>query len=71
MEGEIKKTSDGYLVTGRAISTLERYEEEERRHIQAVKLQRGMLLLTIIIIIVSLLQSDLIKLPTLINLSND
>jgi hypothetical protein len=55
-------------VTSKAITTLERYEEEERRHIQAVKLQRKMLYLTFILILVGLLQAGVIKLPTIIDL---
>lgn len=67
--GELRKVNYEYVVTGKAISTLERYEEEERRHIEAVKLQRRMVILTLILVVVGLLQADLIKLPTLIDFS--
>ncbi len=69
--GELRKVNQEYIVTGKAISTLERYEEEERRHIQSVKLQRRMVILTLILVLVGLLQAGLIKLPTLLDLSNN
>lgn len=67
--GEIKKESHNskYKVLGKAIVTLEKYEEEDRRHVRTVKLQRGMLWLTIIIALASLIQSEIIKIPTLID----
>jgi len=69
--GELRKVNQEYVVTGIAISTLERYEEEERRHIQSVKLQRKMVILTVILVLVGLLQAGLIKLPTLLDFSNN
>ncbi|MCK4828478.1 hypothetical protein KA005_72780 [bacterium] len=68
--GELQNINDEYVVTGKAISTIEKYEEEERRHVEAVKLQRKMVYLTIILAFVALVQSGLIKLPTLLDLSN-
>lgn len=69
--GEIEKISNEYVVTGRALSTLEKWEEEERRHTEAVKLQRKMFWLAIIALIFAVVQSGLIKLPTLINFSKN
>lgn len=67
--GEIDKINNEYVVTGKAISTLEKYEEEERRHTEAVKLQRKMFWLAIIALIFAIVQSGLIKLPTLMDFS--
>lgn len=67
---DLRKVNHEYVVTGKAISTIEKYEEEERRHVEAVKLQRKMVYLTIILAFVALVQSGLIKLPTLLDLSN-
>jgi hypothetical protein len=67
---ELRKVNDEYVVTGKAISTIEKYEEEERRHTEAVKLQKMMVVLTIILALVAIVQSGLIKLPTLLDLSN-
>lgn len=38
--GELSRVNDEYVVTGGAISTIEKYEEEERRHTEAVKVQK-------------------------------
>lgn len=54
-------------MTGKAISTLERYEEEEWRHTEAVKLQKKMVWLTIILAFVAMIQAGLIRLPALID----
>jgi len=68
--GEIEKVNNNYVVTGKAISTIEKYEEEERRHTEAVKLQRKMLWLTIIAVIFAIVQSGVIKLPTIFDFSD-
>lgn len=69
LSGEISKINDQYVVTGNAINTIEKYEEDERRHTEAVKQQKAMLWLTIIAVIFAIVQSGVIKLPTLLNLS--
>lgn len=68
--GEIEEINNEYVVTGKAISTIEKYEEEERRHTEAVKLQRKMFWLTIVAVIFAVVQSGVIKLPTVLDLSN-
>lgn len=65
--GELRKVNYEYVVTGKAISTLERYEEEERRHTEAVKLQKKMVSLTIILALMAMIQAGLIRLPALID----
>ena len=70
LSGELKKENNEYVVTGKAISTIEKYEEDERRHTEAVKLQRKMFWLTIIAVIFAIVQSGVIKLPTIIDFSN-
>jgi hypothetical protein len=67
--GELRNINHEYVVTGRAISTLERYEEEERRHSEAVKLQRKMVSLTILLVIMAMVQAGLIKFPPLLDFS--
>lgn len=67
--GEIEKVNTEYVVTGKAISTLEKYEEEERRHTEAVKLQRKMFWIAIIALIFAVVQTGVIRLPTLMDLS--
>lgn len=68
--GELNKINDEYVVTGKAISTIEKYEEDERRHTEAVKLQRKMLWLTIVAVIFAMVQSGVIRLPTVIDFSD-
>ena len=46
-----------YCVTGKAINTLSKYEEQERRHLENASLQKKMLYLTFAIIIVGVLQA--------------
>ena len=71
MSGELKEINGEYVVTGKAISTIEKYEEEERRHIEAVKLQKRMFWLTILLLIAAIVQSGVIKLPTLLDFSSN
>lgn len=66
--GELIKVNHEYIVTGNAISTIEKYEEE-RRHTEAVKLQRKMFWLTIVGLIFAIVQSGLVKLPLIFDLS--
>jgi hypothetical protein len=71
LSGELKVINNEYVVTGKAISTIEKYEEEERRHTEAVKLQKRMFWLTILLLIAAIIQSGVIKLPALLDLSNN
>lgn len=66
--GDLKYTNDKYLVTGKAISTLEAYEKFEEKHVSGIKHQRKILLLTIIIAIATLLQTKIVNIPTLMSL---
>ncbi|MGD9900180.1 MAG: hypothetical protein AB7T22_13745 [Calditrichaceae bacterium] len=68
--GELKKKDNEYVVTGNAIITIEKYEEGERRHTESVKLQRKMFWLTKIVVIFTIVQSGIIKLPTILDFSN-
>ena len=67
--GDLRKVSTEYVVTGKSISTIEKYEEEERRHSEAVKLQKKMVSLTILIAFVAIIESGIIKLPILLDLT--
>lgn len=68
--GELINHGDGYRVMGKAIVTLDEYEESERRHHQNVNLQRIIVLLTLVIVIFAAIQADIIKLPTLLDLTD-
>jgi len=67
--GELKFVNNEYVVAGNAIGTIERYEEEERRHTEAVKMQRKMVWVTLLLAAFALLQSGVIQLPVLWDLA--
>lgn len=67
--GDITLVNDEYVVGGAALNTIERYEEEERRHAEAVKLQRLIAAITILGVAFAAVQSGFIKLPTVLDLS--
>jgi hypothetical protein len=67
--GDIQKINHEYVVTGTAITSIEKFEEEERRHVENVKVQRRILWLTIIIAFAALVQANVIKLPTIVDLT--
>lgn len=67
--GELKEVDHQYILTGLALRTMEEYEEQERKHVEQIKLQRGTLGLTVVIAFLTLVQSGLIKLPALIDFS--
>jgi len=65
--GELKEINNEFVVTEKSISTIERYEEEERRHSEAVKLQRRMFWLALVALIFAFVQTGVVKLPTIID----
>lgn len=67
--GDVEYKDGEYIVKGKAISTIERYEEEERRHTEAVKLQKKMFWLTFVLVVAAIFQSGVIKLPPLLDWS--
>jgi hypothetical protein len=69
--GDLSKVNGKYLVQGKAINTLDRYEEDERRHSEVVRTQRLIALLTFAIALFAMVQAEVIKLPTFIDLSNE
>lgn len=67
--GELEYRNGNFSLTGNALSTIEKYEEEERRHKSIVNLQKILVFLTVIIILVGLIQANIIKLKTLLDYS--
>jgi len=65
ISGELEEKNGNYVVTGKAISTIEKYEEEERRHTDSIKIQRKMLYLTIVALVFATIQTGIIKIPTI------
>lgn len=65
-----------YVVTGQAIATIEKYENEEKKHSEIVKLQIILIVVTTLLVFVGLVQAGVglvqatvINLPTLFDLS--
>ncbi len=67
--GELGKQNHRYVVTGRTISTIEKFEEDERRHRENTRIQWAMVGLTLMIALLTLVQAGLVKLPMFIDLS--
>lgn len=68
--GDVERVDDfTFRATGQALVTIERSEEEERRHVEAVKVQRAMLFLTIILIVIGMIQAGIVKFPVLLDLT--
>ena len=65
--GEVRKADSKYVVTGKAISTLERFEEEEKRHRQSAYLQAIIVILTLLIVVFALFQTEMVRVPTIID----
>lgn len=68
--GELKRDGHRYELTGEALKAIELYEEQERKHTENVKAQRGMFWLTVAIVFLTGAQAGLYKLPTLLDLSD-
>lgn len=67
--GELKYQNHKYYLTGLALKAIEAAEEQDQKHVENVKLQRGMVWLTLVITLLTMAQAGLIKLPTIIDLS--
>jgi hypothetical protein len=68
--GELKPAQNGkYRITGFTLKAIEEYEEQERRHADNVKIQRWALLLTLGIVVFTAIQADILKIPTLLDLT--
>ena len=68
--GEIIANNSGkYKVTGKAIVTLEDFQNNERRHKDGLKLQYSMIILTVILALLASIQAGLIKLKPILDLT--
>lgn len=68
---ELKRTNHmQYDITGHGISAIEIYEEQERKHTDNISNQRRIFWLTIVIALLTFVQAGLIKMPSIIDLTN-
>jgi len=63
--GNLQKNNHDYFVTGKALQTLEEYEENERRHQDAVKIQKGILWLTFVIALATMVEAKIIEVSSI------
>lgn len=68
--GELKSSNTGYELTGYALRSIEEFEEQERKHTENVKIQRGMFGLTLVIALLTAAQAGLFKLPTVLDFTS-
>jgi hypothetical protein len=67
--GELTSLNGDYELTGKALQTIETYEEQERKHTESVKAQRANAWLTAAIVFLTAAQAGIIKFSTLVDLS--
>lgn len=66
---DLIKNGIDYQISGHGIAAIERYEEEERKHSESISSQRRMLGLTLVIVLLTVVQAGLIKLPSLLDMT--
>jgi hypothetical protein len=71
VSGDIQKVNEEYVVLGKALTTIEQYEREERNHVGAVKLQRRMFYLTFILAIAAVVQAGFLKVPPILDFTKE
>lgn len=64
--GELSSRNHTYAVTGKGVAALSQYEEEERKHKEAIALQKKIAWLTIVMALAALLQAKVIEFPPLL-----
>lgn len=67
--GDLKFANNAYRVNGQAIRTIEEHEEQEIKHRDALRMQRWVVFLTFLIVLLTLVQAGLVKLPPILDLS--
>lgn len=65
--GELRKLNGKYELTGFALRAIEEYEEQERKHTENVKMQWRTFCLTVVIAVLTVVQTGIIKLPVLLD----
>lgn len=66
---DLVKSKFDYQITGQGIAAIELYEEQERKHGESISTQRHMFWLTIVIALLTLVQTGLVKLPPFLDLT--
>ncbi len=67
---DLFKSGIDYEISGQGVAAIELYEEQERKHGESISAQRKMFVLTIVIALLTLVQTGLVKLPPLLDFTN-
>ncbi len=67
---ELRKINHHYQITGFAFKALSDFEIEQRKHKELTSTQGKLVLLTFILALVALVQSEIIRVPTLLDFTN-
>ncbi|MFK3647378.1 hypothetical protein ACI2IY_02940 [Lysobacter enzymogenes] len=57
-----------YEVTGKGVAAIEKFEEQERKHKEAMAIQRGMLFLTVALMFFAMIQAKVVEFPPLLKI---
>ena len=68
--GDLKKIGHDYVLSGHALKAIEDYEEQERKHTETVKVQRKMVMLTVVLVLLTLAQAGVVKLPLVLDFAS-
>ena len=68
-DGALKRVKHHYTLEAKALSILERFEEEVQRHTDAMKLNKRILYLTLLIAVTGAVSAKIIIIPTMIDFS--
>lgn len=66
---ELRRNGTAYQISGSGISAIELYEEQERMHAKSMSSQRKMVWLTLVIVLLTIVQAGLLKLPPILDLT--
>lgn len=67
---DLVRSGGNYQISGQGVAAIEIYEEQERKHGESIYGQRRMFWLTIVIALLTLVQSGLVRLPPILDLTN-
>lgn len=65
--GDVEIINDEYVVKGEAVQTIEQYQDDERRHIDSVRIAKLMVVLTVLIVLLAIFQAGIIKIKPILD----
>jgi len=68
--GELEKSGTNYKLTGMSLKALEEAEDEDRKHSANLRVQLLLVVLTLVSAVMAAAQAGLVKLPTLLDLTD-